>query len=301
MKSPLMCAGVVAMIALAAAGEGKPAAKACRCADTGVCSLPAGECDGVGSPVVTPMGAKIGRKYKVLRQDAWYGGRRTVFDFQGYEAWVVEPPADVPVAEGRPWTWTMQWKTAFVPRTGVPQLLKRGWHHATVDTFERRMDEEGLRVSEAFQEYLVRDLGLAPKACLIGMSWGGFFSCRYAATYPQNVSRIYLDCPFLNLGGACNKVDIGVWKESAPENWIDDPRMPVNMAKPIAAAKIPVFLVYGGADNVLDPKLNSEVFIPRFKAAGGDLKVLYRASYAHHPHGFEESETNVVDFFCAGR
>lgn len=242
---------------------------------------------------------KIARKFKVLQQDVWYGGRRTVFDFEGCEAWVVAPPDGVAAAAGRPWTWTMQWKTAFVPRTGVPALLKQGWHHVTVDTFERKMDEEGLRVSAAFQKFLVEELGLAEKACLIGMSWGGFFSTRYAANYPRNVAKIYLDCPLLNLGcrirGA--NVDAGPWEKIAPENWIDDPRMPINMAKPIADANIPILLAYGGADNVLDPKLSSEIYIPRFKAAGGDIKVIYRAMYGHHPHGFEIGEAVVENFF----
>ena len=270
----------------------------CHCADTGVCVLPAGECDSVGRPVATPLGEVVGRKHRVIRQDAWYGGCRTVFDFEGYEAWVVEPPEGVAVADGKPWTWTMQWKTAFVPRTGVPDLLKRGWHHVTIDTFRRRMDEEGLRVSAAFQKYLVGDLGLAPKANLIGLSWGGFFSTRYAAHYPQNVAKIYLDCPLLNL--ACRRGDVGIgpWKDGQPENWTDDPRMPINLVKPIADARIPILLVYGGADNVLDPRLSSELFIPRFRAAGGEIKVVYRALYGHHPHGFEVGETAVQDFFC---
>jgi len=269
----------------------------CHCADTGICVLPAGSCDSVGSPVVTLLADLIAKKHKVIRQDAWYGGRRTVFDFQGYEAWVVEPPEGVAIADGKPWTWTMQWKTAFVPRTGVPNLLKRGWHHVTIDTYARRMDAEGVRVSCDFQNYLTRELGLADKSCLIGMSWGGFFSVRYAAAYPQKVARIYLDCPLLNLGGRRSNVGIGPWQESAPANWLDDPRMPVNLAKPIAEAGIPVLLAYGGADNVLDPKLNSEIFIPRFKRCGGDIQVIYHALWGHHPHGVEAGDMKIADFF----
>ena len=241
---------------------------------------------------------KIAEKHKVKGTDVWYGGERTVFDFEGYDAWVVEPPASVKPAAGQPWTWTIQWRTAFVPRTGVPQLLAKGWHHVAIDTFANRMDETGLAVSQRFQEFLVKELGLAPKACLIGMRWGGFFSIRYAAHYPQNVAKIYLDCPLLNLGCRRGDVGIGPWKDDKPENWTDDPRMPINLVKPIADARIPILLVYGGADNVLDPRLSSELFIPRFRAAGGEIKVVYRALYGHHPHGFEVGETVVQDFFC---
>ena len=241
--------------------------------------------------------AKIAEKYFVKSTDVWYGGLRTVFNFDGYEAWVVEPPEGVKPAIGRPWTWTMQWRDAFVPRTGVPQLLRKGYHHVTIDTYGRRMNKDGLCISAAFQRYLVGVLGFSPRCNLIGMSWGGFFSTRYAANYPQNVAKIYLDCPYLNLGGCCKPLDIGPWAKNAPENWIDDPRMPINLTKQIAEAGIPILLAYGGADDVLDPKLNSEIFISRFKAAGGCLKVVYRKSFGHHPHGFEESDTRIVEFF----
>ena len=240
---------------------------------------------------------RIGRTHQVRTTDEWYGYSRTVFDFEGYEAWVVEPKSAP--AEGRPWTWTMQWADAFVPRTGVPRLLAKGWHHATILTFTNRMDETGLAVSGRFQRFLVDELGFAPKANLIGMSWGGFFSTRYAAHYPKNVAKIYLDCPFLNLSGCCQPLDIGPWAENAPVNWIDDERMPINLAKKLSDAGIPMLLAYGGADNVLDPHLNSEIFISRVKAAGGDIRVVYRAMYGHHPHGFEESDMTIVDFFEA--
>ena len=244
---------------------------------------------------------RIAKRHAVKSTDVWYGGRRTVFDFEGYDAWVVEPPEGVRHEQGMPWTWTMQWREAFVPRTGVPQLLKKGWHHVSVDTFKDKMDANGLKVSERFQRFLVDELGFAPKAHLVGMSWGGFFSIRYAAHHPENVAKIYLDCPLLNLGGRCGRpadeASIGPWAKNPPENWIDDPRMPVNMAPAVAAAKIPILLVYGGADNVLEPSLNSEIFIPRFKAAGGEIEVIYRSLFGHHPHGFEENDATVVDFF----
>ena len=244
---------------------------------------------------VAEIRAKVEKDHKVIAVDKFHGFDRVKFDFDGYEAWVVCPAGET--REGTPWTWTMQWATAFVPRTNVPQMLCDGYHHATIITFARRMDETGLKVSAAFQKFLVEELGFAKKAYLIGMSWGGFFSVRYAATYPENVAKIYLDCPYLNLGGCCKPLDIGPWAKNPPENWIDDPRMPINLAKPIADAKIPILLAYGGADDVLAPNLNSDIFSPRFKAACGDIQVIYRKAYGHHPHGFEESETTIKDFF----
>ena len=250
-----------------------------------VCSAAAGE-----------LTAKIGEKHKIVKTDKFAGGERTVFDFNGYEAWVVEPTA--PVAEGKPWTWTMQWATAFVPRTPVSKMLAKGWHHVTINTFKHRMDEEGLKISKAFQDYLVNDLGFAAKARLIGMSWGGFFSVRYTATYPDAVKSIYLDAPLMSFNSFTKAKGDGPWKNSVPaEGWANDPRMPVNMAAQVAAAKIPVLLLYGGQDQTVDPKDNCELFIPRFKDAGGDIKVVRRYAYGHHPHGVEIDDTSIADFF----
>ena len=248
--------------------------------------------------------AKVEKEHKVMAVDKFHGFDRVVFDFDGYEAWVVCPVGET--RKGRPWTWTMQWADAFVPRTNVPQMLRDGYHHVTIITFDRRMDEMGLKVSAAFQKYLVEKLGFAPKGYLIGMSWGGFFSVRYAATYPENVAKIYLDCPLLTFHGFAPKgtptemaARIGPWAAIAPDDgdWMDDPRMPINIFPPIAQAKIPILLIYGGQDQTLDPDLNSRLFVPRFQRAGGDVTVIYRALCGHHPHGVEVDETTIKDFF----
>ena len=246
--------------------------------------------------------AKIAKTHKVLGEDMWYGYRRTTFDFDGHVAWVVEPSTFA--AEGMPWTWTMQWAEAYVERTGVLDLLKRGWHHVTIDLFETRMNEKGIATAAAFQAFLVKELGFAPKANLVGMSWGGFFSTRYAAAHPANVRKIYLDAPLLNFDGFGNPDYglIGVWADRLPAGgvWTTDPEMPVNKAAAIAAAKIPILLIYGGADTIVPPAQNCKLFASCFTAAGGELKEIPRGLFGHHPHGLDPDGTRpIVDFFRA--
>ena len=251
---------------------------------------------------------KIAATKKVLRSDTWYGHNRTVFDFEGHEAWIVSPKCDP--AAGLPWTWTMQWAEAYVDRTGVLDLLAKGWHHVTIETFQHRMDEEGLRVSRAFQKFLVEELGFAQKANLVGMSWGGFFSTRYAAAFPECVGKIYLDAPLMNFDGFAkvggtpteNAARIGPWANMPPAdgNWSADPRMPVNMADPLAKAGIPILLLYGGQDATVPPAKNCELFAEKFKAAGGKIDIRHRALYGHHPHGEDPDKTSsIVSFFEA--
>ena len=239
--------------------------------------------------------AKIAKAHKIVGEDNWYGYRRTKFDFAGHVAWVVEP--SVKPQAGLPWTWTMQWAEAYVDRTGVLDLLRRGWHHVTIDLFDTRMDETGLKAAADFQRFLVDALGFAPKAKLVGMSWGGFFSTRYAATYPQNVEKIYLDAPLLNLAGF-GAMSIGPWANLGVADWNADARMPINMAESIAKAGIPVLLLYGTHDQTVKPALNCELFLERFKAAGGKLTLDRRDAFGHHPHGTDPDKTaEITDFF----
>ena len=244
--------------------------------------------------------------HSIHTSDLWGGGHRVIFDFNGRKGWLVEPLG--PVAAGRPWVWTMQWMGAYLERTGAPALVSRGWHHAHLAAFDTRASDEGLRALADFQRYLTV-LGLAPKANLIGMSWGGFYSVRYAAAYPQNVAKVYLDAPLL-----CFKdfrpseapdekaKRLGPWATALPPDgdWWTDPRMPVNMAETLARAKMPVFLRYGAADATCVPSRNCEPFAERFKAAGGELTVHKDNMYGHHPHGFEPAALQeILSFFDA--
>jgi pimeloyl-ACP methyl ester carboxylesterase len=114
------------------------------------------------------------------------------------------------------------------------------------------------------------------------------------------VKSIYLDAPLLNFEafGKNDPERIGPWAKSIPEKgWRSDPRMPVNMADSVAKAGIPILLLYGGKDQVVPPASNCELFFSRFKASGGDIKVIKRDSYTHHPHGVELDDLEIVLFF----
>ena len=247
--------------------------------------------------------SKIAKSCQNVREDTWFGHHRILFKFKGRTAWVVKP--SVAPLKGMPWTWTMQWATAFVDRTGVPDLLKSGFHHVTIELFFTRMDDSGIAAAAEFQKFLVDELGFAPKANLVGMSWGGFFSIRYAAAHPENVRRIYLDAPLLCFTGfkaAANAKGIGSWFANKPADgdWRKDPRMPVNMAEAVAKAGIPILLLYGGKDTVVPPDENCRRFAAAFKTAKGRIDVHERPEYGHHPHGMDRDKISVItNFFRA--
>lgn len=226
-----------------------------------------------------------------FREDVWYGFRRRTFDFEGYEAWLVEPEKAAP---GMPWTWCMEWPTAFVPRTGVPDLLTRGFHHVHINVPGYACDE-ALRIYRNYHSFL-HSLGLSEKANLIGLSFGGLYSLRYAASDPDRIERIYLDAPVCNFHNRVNTIKEAYHLASEEDVSDDDPRMPVNQAEKLV--KVPILLVYGADDLVVSPAENCELFAERFQKHGGTIQIIKRNLWGHHPHGLDDT-LPIVEFFRA--
>lgn len=268
----------------------------------------------VAAAVMSAFGTDIARKgpenaasagvllekcgFEVKETRGYEGAKRFNFVFEGYRAYFDEPADPKP---GRRWMWCMKWPGAFAAYTGQSDGVKRGYYCVYLDDIDW-MSPKGLKIAKRFRDFLVGKLGFSRKAFLIGMSWGGFYSTRYAASYPEDIERIYIDAPVMNFASFPVKEwspAAKAWGEPPPCGWADDPRMPINLAGAIAKAKIPVLLLYGAADDVVIPSDNCEIFVPRFKAAGGDITVFKRDNFKHHPHGFTDKAAAgaVVDFF----
>ena len=221
--------------------------------------------------------------------DEWFGFKRHIFDFEGREAWIVEPEK---AAEGNPWTWCMEWPTAFVIRTGVPALLAKGYHHVHIHATGHG-NEPDQQVFRKFHEFLIT-LGFAKQAKLIGMSFGGLYSCRYAAKNPGMVEKIYLDaplCTFVNFKHIdLVKEQYGIYSNAEADV---SPEMPNNMTDKLT--DIPILLVYGADDLSVDPTLNCEILAERIQKAGGKIEVIKRNLWGHHPHGLDDV-SKIVDF-----
>jgi len=260
--------------------------------------------------VVGVDGAKIAARFKVEKQDKMQGFTRTIFEMDGCKAWVVEP--DKPAADGR-WVWCMEWPTAFQDRTGVKALLSAGYRWVTFNpasktVYAGNQNDEMIAKRRAFQKFLVEELGFAPKCGLIGMSWGGYYSVRYASTHPECVCAAYIDAPLLdfttlpnfNSGGNWGRKGLSKYYPFITETYdgADDPYQSVNRAEPIAKAGIPMLILYGAKDTTVLPEKNCLKFAAAFEKAGGDLMIERRGMYGHHPHGVEPNEVQrIVNFF----
>ncbi len=257
-------------------------------------------------------GKKIAARFPVISQDKMQWHLRTKFTMDGCEAWVVEP--DVPAPDGR-WAWCMEWPTAFQDRVGVRALLAAGYRWVTFNpasktVYSGNQNDEMIAKRRAFQKFLVEELGYAKKCCLIGMSWGGYYSVRYASTHPDCVAAAYLDAPLLDFttssmytapsSASATKEKLRQYYPFITDSYVgaDDPFQSVNRAEPIAKAGIPLLILYGGVDTVVPPEKNCLRFAEAFEKAGGDLMMERRGRYGHHPHGVEPNEVQrIVNFF----
>lgn len=239
----------------------------------------------------------------------WYGYRRHNFVLDGYEGFIVEPPQPAP---GLPWHWCVQWAHAFVPRTPALQLLERGFHHVHFNVFETFFNDKGIAAVEKFYA-LLQSLGFHKKAALTGMSYGGLFSLRWAAEHPETVGAIYLDAPVCNLAFAAERNENNATPEiyakhsgeakkhfvayNVPdcEGLLNHPKNPLNNYMPIVEAQIPILALRAGQDQTVLPASNIDALTERMVNAGGNIKVISRNLYGHHPHGMDDP-TPITNF-----
>ncbi|MBO5792073.1 MAG: alpha/beta fold hydrolase [Lentisphaeria bacterium] len=233
--------------------------------------------------------------------DEWYGFTRHHFVFENCKAWIVEPK--YPAGDGR-WSWCTVWPEAFVKRVGIVDLLEHGFYHVHIDAFAFRASPEGVALMGRFHDFLV-SMGLSAKANLIGMSWGGFFSLRYAETFPERIAAIYLDAPL------CNAADPASPDSDRSQSIYDNYKMtfeelsdsklnPINNVAPLVAARIPLMAAVGETDQSVNNDTNFNILEKRIIELGGTISTTRRNYWGHHPHGFDETEP-LLAFHCAAR
>jgi len=267
---------------------------------------------GVSAALAGPDADRIAAKCKVLSRDRMQGFDRIRFEFEGCMAWVVEPAKP---AEKSPWVWCMEWPTAFQNRTGVKELLSAGYRWVAFNPafgwnkkpVAGNQNDDMVAKRNRFQKFLVSELGLEERCCLVGMSWGGFYSVRYASMHPECVKAMYLDAPLLDFstlssfkGKTCEQLKAFYPQVTKDYVGADDPLQPVSPARAeaIAKAKIPVLLIYGAKDTVVPAESNCLRFADAFEKAGGHLRLWRDNLRGHHPHGLEPGEGAVfVNFF----
>ena len=229
--------------------------------------------------------------------DLWHGFTRHRFQVDGCECWVVVPKKPRP---GNHWVWCTEWPDSFTQRTGTEKLLEDGFYflHMQVGTMSLG-SPPALAHLDAFYRHVVGK-GLNPKGTLTGVSRGGLYAYRFAASHPERVVCIYGDAPVCDfkswpLGATKGlRVEDGVktllelygFKNEAEA--LAYTGNPIDSLEPIAKAGIPLIHVIGDADDAVPPESNSAILEQRYKALGGTITVFHKPGGGHHPHGLDD-------------
>ena len=217
--------------------------------------------------------------------DKFCNMQRYKFNFHNCEGWIVEPDHPMP---GKYWFAVPEWPTAFTDRNGVQVLLDMGFYMVHVNLLGKFANKPALEIMHKMYEFLQQQ-GFQKKGAFIGMSLGGLYSFRYAQEHPEGVACIYADNPVCDLNYP-RRADRR--QEIAAAYDINDPAelaaySPVNLLNNIARARIPVLMLLGMADNVVDPQTNGILFAERCNQMNGAVTIIKREFYAHHPHGMD--------------
>lgn len=238
-----------------------------------------------------------------------FGSLKISFDiteFRGYECAgfkidnreckVVKPKM---AASGKPWIWrTRFW--AHEPQTDIA-LLERGFHLVYCDVAELMGNEEALSIWSDFYNLLI-EAGLSKKSAMEGMSRGAMYVFCWAAAHPDKVNAVYIDNALLDCHyladrdmGEMTKDFMAAYHLKTKEDIRNFKGSPMDKITEIVRGKYPILVLCADQDEAVDPETQTLLFEKKVKAAGGDITVIMKPGFKHHPHSFP-NPAPIVDF-----
>lgn len=223
----------------------------------------------------------------------------TDFTFEGKSCKVVRPKWS---AKGHPWIWRARF-WGHEPQTDIA-LLERGFHLVYCDVAELFGNQEAVRIWDGFYTMLHR-AGLSEKAVMEGMSRGGVYVLNWAATNPSKVSAVYIDNPVLDLKSwPCGLgkaepalAELAVFKRDY--NITSDAQLkafknsPIDRTDEIVKGHYPILILCADDDEAVPPGENTIPFEQKIRAAAGNITVIHKPGFKHHPHSFPNPEPIV--------
>lgn len=248
-------------------------------------------------------GAEPSRQYAIkdTSLNKWHSFDMIEFTLDGVDAKIVFP--DQP-CEQRYWIWRARF-WGHEPQVDIA-LLQKGFYLVYIDVADLYGSETAVRRFDDFYRFLVKNFHLNTRAVLEGMSRGGLIVYNWASENTDKVACIYADAPVCDikswpggLGNGCgSKEDWGKCLNAygLTESTVTDyTNIPVNNCVKIAGAGIPVLHVCGDQDTIVPVRENTDKLAEKFRAAGGNIRIIVKKGVGHHPHCLEDPKP-IVDF-----
>lgn len=236
---------------------------------------------------------------------------KKISSFQGYECAdflfndrkckIVKPKQ---AAKGNPWVWRARF-WGHEPQADKA-LLGLGFHLVYCDVAELYGNSAAIKLWNDYYA-LLRKAGLAKKVVLEGMSRGGVYIYNWAAENPKKVACVYADNPVLDLkswpgGMGKGPGSRGDWEKvktdfnlTTEQDITAFAQSPINKVEKIVKGKYPMLHVCGDADEIVPMDENTIPFEQKVKALKGDITVIHKPGFKHHPHSLPDPAP-IVDF-----
>jgi len=238
-------------------------------------------------------------EYKV---SSFYGYECADFTFDGRACKIAKPKWSAP---GHPWIWRARF-WGHEPQTDI-SLLQRGFHLVYCDVAELLGNDESIKYWNDFYD-LVYKAGLGKKAVMEGMSRGGVYVFNWVAVNSNKVACVYVDNPLLNIPSWAEsfmktpaikndmfeafKKDYNI---TTDEQLREFKNSPVDKVKQIVKGKYPILILCADEDEAVSPADNTLLFEKRVKAINGNITVMHKPGFKHHPHSFPNPKP-ITDF-----
>jgi pimeloyl-ACP methyl ester carboxylesterase len=201
---------------------------------------------------------------------------------------------------GKAWVWyapTLPGLPGAEERWMFRQFQDAGLAIAGIDAGESYGSPAGNRVFDDLHAEMVRR-GYSSRPVLLGRSRGGLMTLSWAALHPERVSAfagIYPVCSLSSYPGLQRAS--GAFGMSAEELSLRLAEFnPVDRLGPVAKARVPLFAIHGDVDTVVPLEANSGLAAERYRAAGGEFRLVVPKGQGHNMwSGFFECQ-ELVDF-----
>lgn len=235
------------------------------------------------------------------KYSSFHGYRCADFSYNNRECKVVAPKK---AAKDHPWVWRARF-WGHEPQTDIG-LLERGYHIVYCDAAELLGNTEAINLWNGFYK-VMRAAGLSKKAGFIGMSRGGVYAFNWAAANPDKVAAVYVDNPLLNIPDWALKIPANT-KSEMLDAFKADYRLkteeetrnfhgsPVDQVASIVKGHYPILIICADADEAVDPAQNTLLFEKKIRELKGDITVIHKPGFKHHPHSLPDP-TPIIDFF----
>jgi len=242
------------------------------------------------------------------KKDVWHGFERIQFDFQGREAWIVQPTRAL---DGNPWVLKAYFPDWHTDMDSI--LLSRGFHIAYINANNLYGSPEAMHIWDEFYAFLTTEKKFAPKVALEGISRGGLYVYNWAKRNPLKVACIYAEAPVCDVkswpgGKGEGKGSPAEWQDLLKSYGLSETQMiafknsPIDNLEGLAACKVPVLHAIGLNDKIVPNNENTFLLIDRYIRLGGIATIvpMTRGAQELEGHHFKiEDPQRIVDFIVS--